>query len=92
MKVNFKCNIGDTLYYVDTKLISLCEFKINCFKVFDNNITAHGHMYGRYNNKYGYPMDISIKHLDKRIVFTSKKKAKEKLNQLIEQINNNKGE
>ena len=52
-------------------------------KVFEDNITAHGLMYGRYNSKYGYPMDISIKYLNKRCVYSKKKDAKMELEKII---------
>ena len=84
MKVDFKCKIGDTLYYVDSKKFAIYRFTIDCFKVFDDNITAHGYMYGKYNNGYGYPMDISIKYIDKRVVFTKRKVAQVKLDAIIE--------
>ena len=84
MKVDFKCNIGDTLYYVDTKKLVIYRFVVDCFKVFDNNITAYGFMYGKYKNDCGYPTDISIKYLDKRVVFIKRKDAQEKLDVIIE--------
>lgn len=83
MIVNFGCNIGDILYYVDHKNKKLCQFQVRSLKVFEDNITAHGLMYGRYNPNYGYPMDISIKYLNKRCVYSKKKDAKMELEKII---------
>jgi len=44
MNVDFGCNIGDTLYFVDLERKKVRRFTVDCLKVFADNITAHGNL------------------------------------------------
>ena len=74
MNFNFGFNIGDTLYVAYPEYCKVCRFETDCIKVFRNNMTVHGKVFGLHGN-YGLPAEISIKYLNKRVVFTKKKDA-----------------
>lgn len=84
MTVDFGCSVGDTLYIVDTKKNKVRNFKVDCLKIFENcNLTAHGYInYG----KYSLPDEVSLKYLNKRVVFTKKKLATEWLNYKMKKV------
>lgn len=67
----FGFNVGDDLYIASKDKNKVCRFFTDCIKVFDNNITVHGYVYGLYG-KYGIPIEYSLKNLNKRIIFTKK--------------------
>lgn len=73
--VNFGCNVGDTLFviYENDKI---CRFVVDCLKVFKDSITAHGMLY-KYQKSSYMPIEYNLKHLNKRIIFTSKERAEE---------------
>jgi hypothetical protein len=48
----FGCVVGDTLYVVSLEKNKVCEFKVDCLKLFTDDITAHGYIYGLYG-KWG---------------------------------------
>lgn len=70
----FGFNVGDNLYIVSKDKNKVYRFFTDCIKVFDNNITVHGYVYGLYG-KYGIPIEYSLKNLNKRIIFTKKQDA-----------------
>lgn len=74
MKFDFGFKVGDILYVAYPKYNKACKFKTDCIKVFEDNVTAHGYVYNLYGN-WGTPTEISIKYLNKRVIFTKKKDA-----------------
>lgn len=74
MVIDFGCKVGDTVYIASIDRKKVCQFGIDCLKVFQNDITAHGYVYGLYG-KYGTPTEFSLKKLNKRVIFTKKKDA-----------------
>lgn len=70
----FGCNVGDTLYVALKDKQKVCDFKVNCLKVFESDYTAHGYVYSSYS-KWGEPKEFSLKYLNKRVIFTEKKNA-----------------
>lgn len=82
----FGFNIGDKLYIADIEKRKVFEFLPDCIKIFDNNITVHGCIYGLYG-KWGTPTEYSIKWLNKRCIFTKKRDAKKWLiNQVFKKV------
>ena len=75
MVFDFGFNVGDRLYAAFPKHNKVCEFLTDCVKVFQNNVTVHGYVYDLYG-PFGVPMEMSLKHLDKRCLFREKKDAK----------------
>lgn len=78
----FGCEAGDTLYVASLDKKKVCEFKVDCLKLFTDDITAHGYLYGLYS-KCGTPTEFSVKKLNKRVIFTKKKEAKEWLDRQL---------
>lgn len=76
MEFNFGFNIGDILYFADRKHGKVCKFHTDCIKVFYNNVTVHGQVLGLYG-PWCTPMEVSIKNLNKRVIFTKEKNAKD---------------
>lgn len=74
MEFNFGFNVGDILYIAYPKYNKVCKFKTDCIKVFEDNITAHGYVYGLYGH-WETPIEVSIKYLDKKFVFMREKDA-----------------
>ena len=70
----FGFKVGDKLYVAVKEKNKVYEFLTDCIKIFDNNMTVHGYIYGLYG-KWGTPTEYSLKHLNKRIIFTKKKDA-----------------
>ena len=68
---DFGCKVGDTLFVAVLDLKKICEFEVDCLKVFSGDFTAHGYIYGKYG-KYGAPTEFSLKKLNKRVIFTNK--------------------
>lgn len=71
---DFEFKVGDVLYIAYPKYNKVCRFKTDCIKIFENNVTAHGYVYELYGH-WGTPIEVSIKHLNKKFVFTKKKDA-----------------
>lgn len=69
-------DIDDKLYIGDIKHNKVCEFHPDCIKIFKNNVPVHGFVYGLYG-KWGTPTEYSLKNLNKRIIFTKRKDAKQ---------------
>lgn len=80
----FDFNVGDKLFIASIEKGKVLEFLTDCIKLFDNNITVHGYIYGLYG-KWGTPTEYSIKHLNKRCIFVKKKDAKEWLDRILKQ-------
>ena len=78
----FGCVVGDTLYVASLERNKVCEFKVDCLKLFTDDITAHGYIYGLYG-KWGNPTEFSVKKLNKRVIFTNKKLAHEWLDRQL---------
>ena len=76
IKEIFGFDISEKLYIAILEKNKVFEFQSNCIKVFNNNVTVHGLIYGLYG-KWGTSTEYSLKNLDKRVVFTKKKLAKE---------------
>lgn len=75
LKDVFGFNINDRLYIANIEKGKVFDFMPDCIKVFKNNITVHGYIYGLYG-KWGTPTEYSIKWLNKRCIFTKKQDAK----------------
>lgn len=73
---DFGCKVGEKLYVVSIEKKKVCEFIPDCLKVFSDDYTAHGYLYGLYG-KWGTPTEFSLKNLNKRVIFTNKKYAEE---------------
>ena len=71
---DFGCKVGDKLYVASVEKGKVCEFVIDTLKVFEDDYTAHGHIYGLYG-KWGTPTEFSLKKLNSRVIFTHKKDA-----------------
>ena len=80
-------NVGDTLYVVYPKRNKVCKMTTDCFKVFKGNITVHGYVYGLGGN-FGIPVEVSLKYLNKRSVFTKRKLANEWLEKKLKEGEN----
>lgn len=75
---DFGCKVGDTIYVASLKKNKVCQFKVDCLKVFENDFTAHGYIYGLYGQgQWGIPTEFSLKKLNRRVIFTKKKYAEE---------------
>lgn len=72
MKVDFGCSIGDILYFVDRERKKVRRFTVDCLKVFQDNITAHGKLEWA---SFTIPYECSLKYLNKKFIFTKKKDA-----------------
>lgn len=81
---DFGCKVGDKLYVASIERNKVCEFLVDCLKVFDSDYTAHGYIYGLYG-KWGTPTEFSLKKLNKRVIFNKKKDAIEWLDKQINQ-------
>lgn len=80
MQINFGCSVGDILYIADVKYNKVLKFKVNCLKVFEDDFTAHGWLecaWASRNTPFNIPTEFSLKKLNKRVIFTDKKLAKE---------------
>ena len=71
---DFGCEIGDRLYVAIVEKNKVCEFLVDCLKVFENDFTAHGYIYN-LNGNWGTPTEFSLKKLNKRVIFTEKENA-----------------
>lgn len=78
--IDFGCNVGDTLFVTSVETRKIYEFRINCLKLFENNYTAHGYIRKLYRKFGEIPTEFSLKNLNKRVIFTDKRKAEEWLN------------
>lgn len=74
--MEFGCNVGDTLFIVSLEKRKIYKFDVDCLKLFEHNFTAHGYIYGTLG-AWGIPKEFSLKNLNKRIIFSDKKMAKE---------------
>lgn len=82
MQVDFGCSIGDRIYFVDLDKKKVRRLTVDCLKVFENNVTAHGKLeYSRFS----IPYECSIKYLNKKFIFTKRKWANEWLKKKIEE-------
>lgn len=82
---DFGCKVGDTLHIASIDRNKVCEFKVDCLKVFTDDYTAHGYIYGLYG-KWGTPTEFSLKKLNKRVIFTKKKDALDWLKRQVKTI------
>lgn len=81
---DFGCKVADTLYVAFLTANKVCEFKVDCLKVFSDDYTAHGYIYGLYG-KWGTPTEFSLKYLDKRIIFSNKTSAEKWLTKQLKE-------
>lgn len=71
---DFGFNVGDIIYIAYPKYNKVCRFRTDCIKILENNVTAHGTVYGLYGHGWT-PTEVSIKYLNKKFVFTQRKYA-----------------
>lgn len=51
MMFDFGFNVGDIIYIAYPKYNNkVCKFRTDCIKIFENNVTAHGTVYGLYGH------------------------------------------
>lgn len=73
MVYDFGCDVGDILYVADLDLKYVRTFEVDILKVAgDKSLSAHGWI--SYKT-WSSPTEFSLKHLNKRIIFTHKKLA-----------------
>lgn len=82
MRINIElpCKSGDKVWIADKELNKVLKFEVNCIKIFEDNVTAHGWRESGCG-KFNIPIEYSLKHFNKRVVFKTKAKAKQWLEQ-----------
>lgn len=73
--INLPCKVGDKVFIADKEQNKVLSFEIDCIKVFEDNITAHGYRQAGWA-KFNIPIEYSLKNFGKRIIFKTRKEAK----------------
>ncbi|MDF2880136.1 MAG: hypothetical protein K0R54_693 [Clostridiaceae bacterium] len=79
--IEFPCKVGDIVWIADERYKKPLSFKINCIKIFEDNITAHGYRESGWG-KFNIPIEYSLKNFGKRVIFATKKEASKEIKRL----------